>query len=155
MKREEPAITAYGELQDERTTVHPQHGHAPQRRPVDPKTGRLYRILGPVAPTSARSSTRLAAPRSFSAPPPALHKAHLDNLAIVPASLLPDKAEWQALANALPAGSTLIVLPDKPGAARAALERVSRSLAAHGSPVTTIEQHERRPRANCQETVAP
>ena len=48
------------------------------------------------------------------------------------------KAEWQALANALPAGSTLIVLPDKPGAARTALERVSRSLAAHGSRVTTV-----------------
>src|SRR5947209_4304738 len=123
MKRQEPAITAYSELQDERTSAHPQRSHAPHRRPVDPKTGRLYRILGP-APTSARSSTRLAAPRSFSAPPPALHKAHLDNLAIVPASLLPDKSEWQALANALPAGSTLIVLPIKPGAARAALERV-------------------------------
>ena len=117
-----------------------------QRRAVDPRTGRLYRILGP-----ARASTR-----SFSAPPPALHKARLDNLAIVPASLLPDKAEWQALANALPAGSTLIVLPDQPGAARAALERVSRSLAAHGSRVTTIEQHhERQPQGIRQETVAP
>jgi hypothetical protein len=76
-----------------------------QRRAVDPKTGRLYRILGPAK----------AAPRSFGAPPPALRKAHLDNLAIVPASLLPGKAEWQALANALPAGSTLIVLPGRLG----------------------------------------
>ena len=125
-----------------------------QRRAVDPTTGRPDRIPGP-APASARSSASPAAPRAFSAPPPALHKAHLDNLAIVPASLLPDKAEWQALANALPAGSTLIVLPDKPGAARAALERVSRSLAAHGSRVTTIEQHERHPRANGRESVVP
>ena len=57
--------------------------------------------------------------------------------------------------NTLPAGSTLIVLPDKPGAARAALERVSRSLAAHGSRVTTIEQHERQPQRVRQETVVP
>ena len=114
-------------------------------RAVDPKTGRLYRILGPAR----------AVPRSFGAPPPALRKAHLDNLAVVPASLPLEKAEWQALANALPAGSTLIVLPGKPGAARAALERVSRSLAAHGSRVTTIEQDERQPRGICQETVVP
>ena len=125
-----------------------------QLRAVDPRTGRLYRILGP-ARAPARSVPGAAARRSFGAPPPALRTAHFDNLAIVPASLLPDKAEWQALANALPAGSTLIVLPEKPGAARAALERVSRSLAAHGSRVTTIEQHERQPRANGQETVAP
>ena len=125
-----------------------------QLRAVDPKTGRLYRILGP-APASPRSSTSTAAPRSFGAPPPALRKAHLDNLAIVPASLLPEKAEWQALANALPAGSTLIVLPDKPGAARAALERVSRSLSAHGSRVTTIEQDEPQPQGICEETVVP
>jgi hypothetical protein len=113
-----------------------------RRRAVDPKTGRLYHVLGPVL-TPARSSASLAAPRSFGAPPPALHKAHLDNLAIVPASRLPNKAEWQVLANTLPAGSTLIVLPHKSGAARAALERISRSLAVHGSRVTTIEPDER------------
>jgi hypothetical protein len=69
--------------------------------------------------------------------------------------LLPEKAEWQALANALPAGSTLIVLPDKPGAARAALERVSRSLSAHGSRVTMIEQDARQPRRIRREAAAP
>ena len=116
-----------------------------QLRAVDPKTGRLYRVLGPAAsmPRSPRPS-RDASP-SFSPLPLPIRKAHLDNLAIVPASLLPDKAEWQALANTLPAGSTLIVLPSKPSAARAALEQVSRSLSAHGSRVTTIEQDERPP----------
>jgi hypothetical protein len=64
-------------------------------------------------------------------------------LAIVPASLLPDKAAWQARANTLPVGSMLIVLPSKPSAARAALEQVSRSLSAHGAQVTIIEQDER------------
>ena len=124
-------------------------------RAVDPKTGRLYRVLGPATSSTRSSRSSRGAPQSFSPPPLPIRSARLDNLAIVPASLLPDKAEWQALANALPAGSTLIVLPDKPGAARAALERVSQGLAAHGSRVTTIEQDERQFRGICQETVTP
>ena len=112
-------------------------------------------LLGPSkAPAHAPTTPAVTRP-SFSQPPQALREAHLDNLAIVPASLLPDKAEWQALANTLPAGSTLIVLPSKPSAARAALEQVSRSLSAHGSRVTIIEQVERQPRGIYQETVAP
>ena len=78
--------------------------------------------------------------RSFTPPPQALHKAKLDNLALVPASLLPYKQEWQALANTLPSGSTLIVLPAKPGAARKALERVSSQISSKGSRVTTVQQ---------------
>lgn len=100
----------------------------PRRRAVDPKTGRLYRIV------RLGRATR----HTFSAPPRQLQQACLDNVAIVPASLLPHKAEWQALANSLPAGSTVIVLPRKPGAARAALERISSQLSAHGSRVMTI-----------------
>ena len=106
--------------------------HAPQRRAVDPKTGRLYRIV------RRTPAARLA----FEAPPRALRRAQLDNLAIVPASLLPQKAEWQALANSLPSGSTVIVLPSKPGTARTALERISNQLSAHGARVMTI-QHDR------------
>ena len=124
-------------------------------RAVDPRTGRLYRVLGPVTPTARSSCPTRAAHPSFSPPPLPIRSARLDDLAIVPASLLPDKAEWQALANALPAGSTLNVLPDKPGAARAALERVSQRLAAHGSRVTTVEQHGGRPRIIGREAVAP
>lgn len=124
-------------------------------RAVDPKTGRLYRVLGPATPMARSSRPARAAHPSFSPSPLPIRSARLDNLAIVPASLLPEKAEWQALANALPAGSTLIVLPDKPGAARAALERVSRSLAAHGSRVTTVERHGGRPRVLGREAVAP
>jgi hypothetical protein len=48
-------------------------------RAVDLRTGRLDRIV--------RSR------RSFSLPPPAVRKARLDNLALVPASLLPYKKE--------------------------------------------------------------
>jgi hypothetical protein len=36
---------------------------------------------------------------------------HLDNLALVPASLLPFKAQYQHLANTLPKGDILIILP--------------------------------------------
>ncbi len=99
-------------------------------RAVDPRTGRLYRIVRPA--------------RAFGSPPPSLRKARLDNLAIVPASLLPDKAEWQALANTLPEGTTLIVLPREPSAARKALERVSVDLSSKGSLVTTVEQDARQ-----------
>jgi hypothetical protein len=95
-------------------------------RAVDPRTGRLYRVVGPARP--------------FRSPPKALRRARLDNLAIVPASLLPHKAEWQALANTLPEGTTLIVLPRHRSAARAALERISGDLSSKGSRVETVEQ---------------
>ena len=97
-----------------------------RRRAVDPRTGRLYRIIRPA---------RLA---PLAPPPTALRRARLDNLALVPGSLLPFKQEWQALANQLPAGATLIVLPASDGAARATLQKVSRSLRAKGHTVATI-----------------
>jgi hypothetical protein len=95
-------------------------------RAVDPRTGRLYRVVGPA--------------RSFRSPPKALRRAKLDNLAIVPASLLPHKDEWQALANTLPDGTTLIVLPREQTPARRALERMSGDLSSRGSRVATVEQ---------------
>ena len=99
-------------------------------RAIDPRTGRLYRVVGP--------------DRSFRSPPNVLRRAKLDNLAIVPASLLPHKAEWQALANTLPEGTTLIVLPREQSPARAALERVSGDLSSRGSRVATVEQDDRQ-----------
>ncbi len=44
----------------------------------------------------------------FQRPPTSLFKTQLDNIAIVPASLLPFKSTWQQIANALPKGSILI-----------------------------------------------
>jgi hypothetical protein len=41
-------------------------------------------------------------------PPKALLKARLDNIAIVPASLLGLKALWQTTANTLPQGGVLL-----------------------------------------------
>lgn len=62
----------------------------------------------------------------------------LDNIALVPASLLPYKARYQALANQLPAGEILIVLPRCPGRERAILERSGQLLVAKGRRVTLI-----------------
>ena len=75
---------------------------------------------------------------SWNKPPHALRKAKLDNLALVPGSLLPFKEEWQKLANDLPEGSTLIILPSSNGSARQTLENVSCSMKAKGQRVTTL-----------------
>jgi hypothetical protein len=48
-------------------------------------------------------------PYRFSEPPERLKKARLDNIALVPASLLPLKGTYQVLANRLPTGSVLVV----------------------------------------------
>ncbi len=48
-------------------------------------------------------------PYHFSDPPARLKKAKLDNIALVPASLLKDKAIYQPIANTLPTGSVLCV----------------------------------------------
>jgi hypothetical protein len=50
---------------------------------------------------------------------------HLDNVILVPASLLPYKEHWQHVANALPRGDILIVLPWK-----AKHQHVARSVAS-------------------------
>ncbi len=81
---------------------------------------------------------------SWSRPPRALRKAKLDNLALVPGSLLPFKEEWQKLANDLPEGSILIVLPSSDSSARKALENASRSMKAKGQRVTMLS-HEQLP----------
>jgi len=48
-------------------------------------------------------------PYQFSEPPGRLKKARLDNITLVPASLLPLKGTYQPLANRLPKGSILCV----------------------------------------------
>ena len=59
----------------------------------------------------------------------------LDNITLIPASLLPFKEDWQRLANDLPNGDILIVLPPQ-----AKQQRVARSVAARlrasGRPVS-------------------
>jgi len=72
--------------------------------------------------------------------PKALRRAgvRLDNVALVPANLLPYKREWQAIANGLPHGSVLVCLPTSPGTPRRQLTQVADELRAKGHPVTTV-----------------
>ena len=74
--------------------------------------------------------------------PRALRKARLDNLALVPASLLPFKEQWQDLANSKPGEHVLIVLPKVEKRPRRVLERVAAQLREKGHQVTTISAEE-------------
>ncbi len=75
-------------------------------------------------------------------PPFAMTRARFDNVALVPASLLPIKGEWQAVANQLPAGTTLIILPETESRSRQALEVVASGMKAKGRRVTTLPAHQ-------------
>jgi hypothetical protein len=86
-------------------------------------------------------------PYRFTRPPRAIRHAQLapyqngtglDNLALVPANLLPYKAQWQQLANDLPKGNILIILPDADQRVRKAVETVANLLKASGQKVTTL-----------------
>lgn len=80
---------------------------------------RSYRLSKP--PRSARQST-----------------VHLDNVVLMPASLLPFKAEWQAVANNLPEREILIVLPC-PNRQRRIAYSVATCLKAAGRQVTVTD----------------
>lgn len=74
----------------------------------------------------------------FHRPPRALHKARLDNIALVPASLLPYRAWYQAIANGLPMGDVLIVLPSRAAKQRRVLETAAQLFTAKGHRVLTL-----------------
>ena len=95
-----------------------------RRRAVDRRTGRLYRLIG--------GSWKL------SAPPPVLRWAILDNLVLVPGSLLPFKKEWQQLANEFPRGTILIILPTRDSRPRQMLKKMSEGMAAQGQRVAVV-----------------
>jgi len=85
--------------------------------------------------------------RSFTSPPRALHKAKLDNLALLPASLLPFKAEYQAIANQQAPGTILVVLPTSDSLPRRTLERVITRMQARGQPVQIVMKRQLQERA--------
>ena len=76
----------------------------------------------------------------FGKPPRALRRpgVHLDNLAVLPASLLPFKDEWQAVGNSLPQGEVFIILPAGNTPSRKILDNVVALLQARGQNVTTL-----------------
>ena len=79
--------------------------------------------------------------------PRALHRPHvrLDNIALVPAHLLPRKAEYQAIANQLPAGDILLVLPPPDSRERVTMERVAATFRAKGRHVRVLTEERLRP----------
>jgi hypothetical protein len=84
-------------------------------------------------------------PYRFTSPPTVLHRARLDNLALVPANLLPYKDQWQQLANELPKGNILIILPDadlRQSRIKQAIEQVAISFKESGHRVTTLPAHQ-------------
>ena len=58
--------------------------------------------------------------------PRAVRKARLDNIALVPASLLHRKSKYQTIANNLPAGGVLICQANKTQKISRILERVAK-----------------------------
>ncbi|MDO8619505.1 MAG: hypothetical protein Q7R49_06235 [Candidatus Daviesbacteria bacterium] len=71
-------------------------------------------------------------------PPAPLLKARLENIAIVPASMLPFKDKWEEVANALPSGSVLIYHSSTNTQQRKILEYVESSFRAKGHTVTNL-----------------
>lgn len=76
-------------------------------------------------------------PFTITNPPEALRKVRLDNIALVPASLLPLKGTYQPLANTLPKGSILLVQSQSP-LHRKIFEKVTAFLRTHGRAVITL-----------------
>ena len=72
---------------------------------------------------------------SFRQAPRRVRKAQFDNVAIVPASLLPYKQQYQAIANGLRPGQMLIILPKSNSPQRRALESAAAILKANGHAV--------------------
>ncbi len=76
-------------------------------------------------------------PYNISEPPARLKKARLDNIALVPASLLFSKdVTYQPLANRLPTGSVLCVSGTK--RQKQILAKVKNFLRSHGRQVITM-----------------
>ena len=67
-------------------------------------------------------------------------QVRLDNIALVPAHLLPRKAEYQALANELPKGDILVVLPPPESRERPTMEHVAQLFRAKGRHVTVLTE---------------
>ncbi len=71
-------------------------------------------------------------------PPRAIRKAKLDNIALVPASLLPMKGKYQTIANNLPGRGVLICETNKKERMSHILERVAAFFRQRGHFVRTL-----------------
>ncbi len=86
------------------------------------------------------SPSRQCGPRALRRP-----QVQLDNIALVPAHLLRRKAEYQALANQLPKGDILVVLPPPDSRERPTMERVAQLFRAKGRHVTVLTEERLQP----------
>jgi hypothetical protein len=75
----------------------------------------------------------------FTRPPKTLRQqsVKLDNVALVPGNLLPYKSQYQQIANGLPKGGILIVLPTE-GHKRRAFEQTALQLKNKGHRIATV-----------------
>src|SRR5262245_38024861 len=71
-------------------------------------------------------------------PPKALLKARMDNIAIVPASMLGMKALWQTAANTLPKGGVLLCHTPQNTRQRRVLERIGETFRESGHAVMNL-----------------
>jgi hypothetical protein len=71
-------------------------------------------------------------------PPRTLLKARLDNIAIVPASMLGMKSLWQIVANTLPKGGVLLCHTQQNTRQRRLLERIGETFRQQGHAVMNL-----------------
>jgi hypothetical protein len=83
-------------------------------------------------------------PARFHKPPAAVRRAKLDNLALVPGSMLPYMEVCQESANRLPKGAVLVVLPDGNETQKRTMLLVAKLLATDGHQVAVIPAAEVR-----------
>jgi hypothetical protein len=74
----------------------------------------------------------------FTNPPHAILNARLDNIAIVPASMLGMKALWQTAANTLPKGGVLLCHTQQNTRQRRLLERIGETFRQQGHAVMNL-----------------
>ena len=86
-------------------------------------------------------------PYRIKRPPRALGRPgiRLDNVALVQASLLPFKREWQAVANGMPKGSVLLCSTRTNQRQRRILEQVSTHMKNKGRQVRTVSAEQFTP----------
>jgi hypothetical protein len=78
----------------------------------------------------------------FYSPPTPLFKVKLDNITIVPASLLPFKSIWQEIANNLPQGSVLICHSPANTKQKKLLDNIFSNLKSKGKSVVNMSTDE-------------
>jgi hypothetical protein len=78
----------------------------------------------------------------FTHPPKVLLQAKLDNIVIVPASMLPFKKTLQELINNLPQGAVFLCHTEENTRQRKLLERVEETFRRHGHAVMNLSMGE-------------